>query len=491
MNELQQWLIDHGLDNPHKVPPELKEEFDAIFSDAVISWPQPGGQEQFMNCPADICFYGGEAGAGKSWCLLKEPTKWIHIPSFVGVVGRKTYAQIFDAGGLWDEATKVYNMHGGRRTKGDKPKFVFPSGAQIFFKHSQHASKIDEYWQGLQSALILLDEITQFEKKEFLYIMSRNRSMTGIDSYIRATCNPDPRSWVREMIEWWIGEDGYIIPERSGVIRYFVHRNDKFVWADSREELLERFGEDCKPKSFTFIRGHLEDNQKLLEQDPGYKASLENLSEEQRRALSDGNWNEIENPNALFTRSNINGNRLESFSHDSLQRIVVAVDPAGSTNAKSDETGVVAVGKDANGHLYVLNDNTGKYKPKEWAKAACDLYDILQADRIVGEKNYGGDMVESTITMYRASENENGVSDIRPKLVTASKGKAVRAEPVAALYEQNMVHHVGHNLGELEDEMVYYEPGQDKSPNRLDALVWAITELAIKQPKNFPRIRQL
>ncbi len=490
MNNLQQWLEEHKVSNPHDIPEELEEDFNKRFAKSSILFPQKGGQEEFLSCPADIVFYGGEAGAGKSWSLLFDQLKWIHLKDYIGVISRKTYAQIFEAGGLWKEAKDLYSQFGGRHTKGDKPKFVFPSGAEIYFKHSQHADKVEEYWQGLQGAVICFDEVTQFKRDEFLYAMGRTRSMTGINSYIRATCNPDPRSWVRDLIDWWIDKEGFIIPERSGVIRYVVNEDDKFVWGDTREELEEKFGDERQILSFTFIRGHLEDNKKLLEKDPEYIGKLENMSAAQKHALRKGNWNELDNPDAMFTRKNFNANRVEYKDPDTLERIVVGVDPAGGTKKSNDETGIIAGGMDSEGIIYILSDKSGRYKPPKWAEKSCNLYDSFNGDKIVGERNFGGDMVQSTIEMYRASTNENKITDIHPKMVTASKGKSVRAEPVATLYEHNRIKHVGHNLKELENEMADFIPGQDESPNRLDALVWVVTELAIKQPVE-PNIRVL
>jgi hypothetical protein len=477
MADLMQWLNKHSLTNPHAVPDKLKNEFNELFGDADIMWPQPGGQEQATNCNADIMIYGGAAGAGKSFFISLDSLKWIQIPGYVAAICRKTYSQIFDAGGLWDECKKIFVKHGGKPRRGDKPQFEFDSGAKIFFKHSQHSANVDMYWQGLQAAVIYIDECTQFTKQEFLYIMSRNRSVTGINSYIRATCNPDPQSWVRELIDWWVGDDGYIIPERSGVIRYFIHRDDRFILSDTKEGLIEQYG-DCAPKSFTFIRGFLDDNKKLLEQDPGYRASLQNLDEAQRNALALGNWNEIEKPDSMFPRKNFNAYRVEAIDFEKMERIVVSIDPAGSTTDSSDDTGIVVGGKIGE-HAYVFRDVTGKYLPQQWAEEACRLYDLYKADRIVAERNYGGDMVASTINMHRR--------DVHPLLVTATKGKALRAEPVAALYEKGLIHHVGHGLKRLEDEMHTYTPGQKNSPNRLDALVWAITNLLIKEPAG-PRI---
>lgn len=161
--------------------------------------------------------------------------------------------------------------------------------------------------------------------------------------------------------------------------------------------------------------------------------------------------------------------------HPDLVRIVVGVDPTGST---SNETGIVVAGKDASGHGYVLDDKSLLGSPKEWADAVLTAYNRNNADLIVGEVNYGGDMVESTVV--GAADASDQVC--RYKNVRASRGKAVRAEPIVARYERGLVHHVG-TFTELEEEMVTWVPGESRySPNRVDALVWALSELLLGAP---------
>jgi hypothetical protein len=152
-----------------------------------------------------------------------------------------------------------------------------------------------------------------------------------------------------------------------------------------------------------------------------------------------------------------------------LKRVVVGVDPAGSSQPGSSETGIVAVGLGVDDHAYVLRDLSGKWKPAEWAARACRCFHELQADRIVGERNFGGDMVEATVRTHDPNVSFKGVN--------AARGKVIRAEPVAALYEQGKVHHVGVFLG-LEEQLTTWVPGE-KSPDRLDALGWAIHELMV------------
>ena len=177
-------------------------------------------------------------------------------------------------------------------------------------------------------------------------------------------------------------------------------------------------------------------------------------------------------PGALWTRQLISDTRVSE--HPDLIRVVVGVDPPGGAT----ECGIVGAGIAKDGHLYILADRSLKASPDVWATAVIELYNELQADRIVGEINYGGDMVENTI-IQAATSRKQGVAY---KNVHASRGKAVRAEPIVAIYEQGRAHHVG-EFPYLEEELCTWIPGISKeSPNRLDALVWAATELMAVEP---------
>jgi len=183
-------------------------------------------------------------------------------------------------------------------------------------------------------------------------------------------------------------------------------------------------------------------------------------------------------PEGLWSRDVVETARARSAP--ALVRIVVAIDPAVTSSEAADETGIIVAGKDASGHAWVLADLSGHYKPTEWAKYAIAAYHAHRADRIVAEVNNGGEMVEATLRV------------IEPNLaftaVHASRGKVTRAEPVAALYEQGKVHHLG-TFPYLEDQMCNLSRGAHRdfnsrparySPDRVDALVWAITELIIQ-----------
>jgi hypothetical protein len=176
-------------------------------------------------------------------------------------------------------------------------------------------------------------------------------------------------------------------------------------------------------------------------------------------------------PGALWKREQIDKLRVPRDQLPALTRIVVAVDPSGGDKERNDEVGIVAAGADAQRHGYTLADESGRYSPDTWARKAVALYHLLKADRIVAEANFGGQMVEHTIRTVDP--------DVPVKLVHASRGKQARAEPIAALAEQGRDHHVGFFQG-LEDEMVTWVPlTSTDSPNRVDAKVWALTELLI------------
>lgn len=172
---------------------------------------------------------------------------------------------------------------------------------------------------------------------------------------------------------------------------------------------------------------------------------------------------------ALWSYSMIEATRITPQEAPEMQRIVVAIDPAVTNNENSDETGMVVAGQGIDSRYYVFEDVSGKMTPDGWGRLAVDMFYKYQADRIVAEVNNGGDLVERLI---RTIDN-----NVPYTPVNAARGKIIRAEPIAALYEQKRVSHVG-MFSDLEEQMCSYTGVSKKSPDRLDALVWAITELS-------------
>lgn len=274
--------------------------------------PQPGFQEQFLSSPADIVIGGSGAGVGKTWTLLIESLRHINKDGFNAVFFRRETPQITNPGGLMDESKKIYPLLGATKANLD---WRFPNKNRIVFRHLQYED--DKFnWQGTQLCYIAFDELTHFSKGQFFYMLSRNRSTCGVKPYIRATCNPDPDSWVAEFIEWYIDQDnGFPIKERVGKLRYFMVNEDNVIWGNSYEEvytanktIVDNIIEASQGqttakdliKSFTFITGSIYENKALMSANPQYLASLLAMDKESQLQLLYGNWKKTQNDNELY-----------------------------------------------------------------------------------------------------------------------------------------------------------------------------------------------
>lgn len=284
--------------------------------------PQEGYQEDFLSSPADIVIGGGAAGCGKTFALLMEASRHVKTKGFTGIIFRRTTPQIFNPGGLWDTSLDVLNCVGGESVR-THSQWVFRDKdgnqlSRIKFNHLEYEHNIQDH-QGGQYAFIGFDELTHFTKKMFFNLISRNRSNCGIKPYIRATCNPDPDSWVADFITWWIDQNtGFPIPERAGVVRYFIQDGDTVVWGDNVQEVVKKCPhvfnrevlKNSKPedliRSVTFIPGSIYENKELLSVNPQYLGGLLSLDEADQQRLLAGNWKIRQDGMALFNYTRIN-----------------------------------------------------------------------------------------------------------------------------------------------------------------------------------------
>lgn len=245
----------------------------------------------FCASVADIVIYGGAAGGGKSYGLLIDPLRHALNPDAGAVIFRKTNVQVRAEGGLWDQSMRLYTQLGAR-SRENLLEWRFQSGFALSFAYLEHEKDVYNY-QGSEIPYIGFDELTHFSENQFFYMLSRNRSTSGVKPRIRATCNPDPDSWVKKFILWWLDENGeFADPAKAGRIRYFIRINDKLHWADSKEEIYNLFGRspEIQPKSVTFIPAKLEDNQVLMSKDPAYLGNLLAMNRVDRERLRNGNW---------------------------------------------------------------------------------------------------------------------------------------------------------------------------------------------------------
>jgi len=280
--------------------------------------PQPGYQENALSSPADILISGAAAGVGKTFALLLEATRYLHIPGFWVRAFRRTAPQITNQWWLWDTSLEIFPSLGGTAVE-SKLEWYFPSKSRVKFSHLEYEKNIYDH-QGAQYALELFDELTHFTKKQFLYLLSRNRSTCGVRPYVRATTNPDPDSWVADMIDWWIDPvTGFPIKEREWKIRYMVVDGNHFIFGDTAEEVIEKCphvfsiidpssGINLQDiiKTVTFISGSIYDNKELIGKDPSYLWNLLSQTPEERAKLLEWNWKIRTDGLSLFRNECIN-----------------------------------------------------------------------------------------------------------------------------------------------------------------------------------------
>jgi phage terminase large subunit-like protein len=328
---------------------------------APIWTPQPGPQTVFAQCTADIAIYGGSAGSGKTAALLMEPLKYITNSAFGAVIFRRTSPQITNEGGLWDESELLYPAAHGQPVKG-LLEWRFPSGAKVTFEHLQHEEHRFD-WSGAQIPLLMFDELFTFTEKQFWFLQARNRSTCGVKPYTRATTNPDPESFVAHLIAWWIDQEtGFPLWERSGVLRWLLRVGDELCWFDSYDAAKAQavtISGDVRvdPLSLTFIPGTLDDNQKLLEIDPGYRSKLHALPYVERMQLLGGNWKVKPEAGKIFLRDKW---EIVAAVPADMKKRVRAYDKAGTEGAGKWSVGVrMAAGTD--GCFYVEDVVRGQW----------------------------------------------------------------------------------------------------------------------------------
>lgn len=389
--------------------------------------PQPGPQTDFLCTSADIAGYGGAAGGGKTFGILLEALRHVNNPKFGAVIFRRTYPQIKSQGGLWDESMLIYPQVGGIPRASDT-QWVFPSGAKITFSHMQH-EKDKLSWQGSQIPLIVFDEATHFDEEQFFYMLSRNRSTSGVQPYMRLTCNPDASSWVKEFFAPWVDSKYEAKTGRpaakSGEIRYFIRKAGEVIWLEDDDPRIQDPDLAKRPKSVTFIHSTIFDNKILLEKDPGYLQNLESLTLLERERLLHGNW-DIEEGDKLFERK-----WFPIIPPHEVPPLVAKVRywdlaaTAEKDNKRACYTAGVLMGKDAKNRVYILDVRRVRY-------SSTDVKDLVEMTA-----HADGPLVEIVMEQEPGSAGKSVIEDyIRLLIGFVFRGdrptgeKVVRAKPL-------------------------------------------------------------
>lgn len=421
-----------------------------------IVWaPQPGAQTALLSCPHDEILYGGAKGGGKSDGLLGD---WLgHMAESAinrkharGIIFRKAYPDLEQ---LMERAQAIFGRIPGARWSAQRKTWYFKGGARLKFRFVETKKDASKY-QGHEYTWMAFDEVGEIADPDIIdTLRGALRSSKVAKARLLLTGNP-------------------LGPGHKWLMARFI--KGKQAYEVTTEELKTVTGQTVT-WTRTFIPAKLEDNPLLMLTQPQYELRLKQMCAGRPglyKALRWGDWTaKIENPGALLTLAEIDEHRLSRFDRPEVEYIAIGVDPSGSGNPKADECGIIVSGCIGR-HKYTLEDASCGGGPKVWGPRVCKIWNKWDADWVVGEGNYGGDMVSETITKYDDSDL------MKVEIITVSRGKAVRAEPTSAEYSRGFCHNVG-EFEKLEEEWTTFVPNTgQRSPNRLDADVFSKVRLS-------------
>lgn len=329
-------------------------------------------------------------GGGKTYNGLLKHLKYVDNPHYRGLVVRKSSSTIMKSGFLFDEAKGLYrSFEPNVQIKYKAQKFIFPSGAEIVFTHLS-TDEDAESMRGGQFSHALLDESTELKEDHVLRVFSRIRSKAGIPPQMVLTANPNPDSFLRKWVDWYLLPEGHehagrADPEKDGVIRYFLRINNEMCWGDSKEELIERYGdvnlpidhqEQVKPISFCFYPATIFDNPPLIKLNPMYLANLMSLKDVQKERDLWGNW-DVRESNSTFWQRGWIKEIHEMPPHSEILKTCRCYDLADrlpdSKNSSPDYTVSMKMSILKNGDFIISDVTKARKRTGEWLQYILDI----------------------------------------------------------------------------------------------------------------------
>lgn len=437
------------LDLPDERPAEPQVEKD-------LPATNPGPQTSFGASIADIAWYGGRMGGGKTYGLLREGLRYYANPLHRAVLLRRTKTQAMKAGSLWEGAIKMYRGYGSKWRESPHYDHTFPSGARISIGSIEH-SKNQFDWDGTEAAAWLFDQLEGFEELMFWYVaLTRRRSLSGIKPYIRATLNPVPPTdkvggWCARLLMrggWVDPKTGYAVPEMSGVVRHFFRdKGGELRFYDTVREALgshpDMASKGINPISFTFIEAKLEDNPVLEAAVPEYRDGLAALPWVERQRVLEGNWLVSSAGGGVIRRDWIPklpydpamSSAGQPPQHDYYRCQTRAYDFA-YTPGGGDRTASIICGREKQSGRYVFRDPHAWQE--SWGTTKQRVADQMLADgpkvkiRLPQDPAAGKGLVEGLVRFLRRFAVENGRRAPRIAVVIPTRSKEHRGLDLAA-----------------------------------------------------------
>ncbi|MFZ4165300.1 phage terminase large subunit [Brevundimonas sp. NPDC058933] len=420
--------------------------------------PKQIEQMNLAGGPATYCLAAGGSRSGKTagWCHYIEQ-RALFVPGSVTGIFRATQnslrRSVFRQGATYRQMSRLFNPGVLESCKINETDMTieYENGSMVMFLGLDDGARMERVL-GLEFLTIYVNEASEFPTYEPIEMLTTRlaQKIKGVNG-----------QWARPK---------FLFDMNPSSSKHWTYK----CW---RESIHPESGDPLDdPADWDWLQMNPHDNAENLA--AVYLKSLKNMSAAKQRRFVQGEW-QTEVDGALFNIDLIDAKRVKTVDKNDLVRILVAVDPAAKSTPGSDETGIIVAGIDESGQGYILEDASMRGTPEQWAARVKEVYERWSADCIVYEANQGGEMVAATL---RA-----GGVNLPIKAVWASRGKTIRAEPISALYERGQISHVG-EFKKLEDQMASftldYNRTKQGSPDRLDALVWALTELmTIEQDK--------
>ena len=419
-----------------------------------IIGPKSEFQKNYLESDARILVVGGAAGSSKSYIGLMRHLRWTEDPLYRGFSVRKNSTAIMKEGGLFDQAVQLYSDAYGSKSiqiKLKDQKIVFPSRASVSFTHYEN-DKAAQAWQGIQSSNTFYDEGTHAEESHIWWLISRLRTNAKLNPSIWISCNPDPDSYLRRWVDWWLYPEGHEKaglpdPDRNGVTRYILRIGGEIYWSDDPEELYQTWKKpglsrddprQVRPLTFQCLFGTIFDNPTLMENQPEYLASLEAQPEVDRQRLLLGNWDAREQSSTYFNR-----NWVEEITHIDPTEVVAtarsfdfAVTLKSDSNPSPDYTTSVRMRKLKDGRYLIDDVQRTRIRAGDWLNFViqCTADDPSNTDYYIP--------LDPGAASKRATElfiRELAESGLYAKKLTTNKSKLERFRPFSAVAQNNGV----------------------------------------------------